>query len=53
MVSDPTKIENLLKPWGRGIQIIRSFMDTVEVSQIDGGGNRLRMVKKIKDETVS
>ncbi len=52
-VADPTDIENLLKPGGRGILIIRSFMDTVEVSQIDGGGNRLRMVKNIQDEKVS
>ena len=48
-VPDPTDTENLLKPGGRGILIIQSFMDTVEVSQIDGGGSRLRMVKKIKD----
>ncbi len=52
-VPDPTDIENLLKPGGRGILIIQSFMDTVEVSQTDGGGSRLRMVKSIKDEKVS
>ena len=52
-VPDPTDTENLLKPGGRGILIIQSFMDTVEVSQIDGGGSRLRMVKNIKDAKVS
>src|SRR5436853_1423514 len=28
-IADPTNIENLLKPSGRGILIIRSFMDEV------------------------
>ncbi len=48
-IPDPTDIENLLKPGGRGILIIRSFMDTVEVSHLEGGGSRLRMVKKLQD----
>ncbi len=52
-VPDPTDVENLLKPGGRGLLIIQSFMDTVEVSQIDGNGSRLRMVKNIKDEKIS
>jgi serine/threonine-protein kinase RsbW len=52
-VPDPTDVENLLKPGGRGLLIIQSFMDTIDVSPIDGGGSRLRMVKNIKDEKVS
>jgi len=47
-VADPTDIANLLKPSGRGILIIRSFMDEVDLSQREGGGCRLRMVKKIR-----
>ena len=52
-VPDPTDVEHLLKPGGRGLLIIQSFMDTIDVSPIDGGGSRLRMVKNIKDEKVS
>jgi serine/threonine-protein kinase RsbW len=46
-VADPTNCENLLKPSGRGILIIRSFMDEVDISRCEGGGSRLRMVKKL------
>ena len=46
-IADPTNVENLLKPSGRGILIIRSFMDEVNVSHREGGGSRLRMVKRI------
>jgi serine/threonine-protein kinase RsbW len=47
-VADPTDTANLLKPSGRGILIIRSFMDEVDLSQREGGGCRLRMVKRIR-----
>ncbi len=47
-VADPTDTANLLKPSGRGILIIRSFMDEVDLTQREGGGCRLRMVKKIQ-----
>jgi serine/threonine-protein kinase RsbW len=47
-VADPTDTANLLKPSGRGILIIRSFMDEVDLSQREGGGCRLRMVKRIQ-----
>jgi serine/threonine-protein kinase RsbW len=46
-VADPTDKANLLKPSGRGILIIRSFMDEVDCSPREGGGCRLRMVKKL------
>jgi len=46
-IADPTDAANLLKPGGRGILIIRSFMDEVDLTQSEGGGCRLRMVKKI------
>jgi serine/threonine-protein kinase RsbW len=46
-VADPTDEANLLKPSGRGILIIRSFMDEVDCTPREGGGCRLRMVKKL------
>lgn len=48
-VPDPTDVENLLKPGGRGILIIRTFMDEVEVTSLEHGGSRLRMLKKLDD----
>src|SRR5437764_6263745 len=50
-VADPTDMANLLKPSGRGILIIRSFMDEVDLTQNEAGGCRLRMVKKIRGNT--
>jgi len=47
-VADPTDTANLLKPSGRGILIIRSFMDEVDLTEREGGGCRLRMVKKLQ-----
>jgi serine/threonine-protein kinase RsbW len=46
-IADPTDAANLLKPCGRGILIIRSFMDEVDLSYREGGGSRLRMIKKL------
>ncbi|NWG14184.1 MAG: ATP-binding protein [Acidobacteria bacterium] len=43
----PLDPENLLKPSGRGIFYIRSFMDLVEFRQLAGGGTEVHMVKKI------
>jgi serine/threonine-protein kinase RsbW len=48
-LADPTKAENLLKPCGRGILIIRSFMDEVNLTQKEGGGTRLHMIKRVSD----
>jgi len=48
-LADPTKAENLLKPCGRGILIIRSFMDEVTLSHREGGGTKLHMIKRIPD----
>jgi len=50
-VADPTDIANLLKPSGRGILIIRSFMDEVDLTVTETGGCRLRMVKRIRGNT--
>jgi len=46
-LADPTQAENLLKPCGRGILIIRSFMDEVKLSHREGGGTKLRMLKRL------
>ena len=42
-VRDPTRPENILRPGGRGIYLIRRFMDDVEYHN---GGRELRMRKK-------
>ena len=41
-VPDPTLDENLDKPTGRGLMLIRAYMDTVEYNE---KGNELHMVK--------
>lgn len=46
-VPDPTNGDNLLKPSGRGILIIRSFMDSVSLDRRPSGGSRLTMIKKL------
>jgi serine/threonine-protein kinase RsbW len=46
-VPDPLAEENLLKPYGRGIFFMRSFMDEVAYSFGARGGTTVRLVKKI------
>jgi serine/threonine-protein kinase RsbW len=48
-VPNPVAQENLLKPTGRGIFFMRSFMDVVEYSFPPGGGTTVRMVKRLPD----
>ena len=52
-VPDPTDTENLMKPGGRGILIIQSFMDKVELKRSERGGSLLRMVKHLDNERPS
>ena len=40
---DPTDLSNLEKPSGRGLMLIRTFMDEVDFNP---RGNRIRMVKR-------
>ena len=47
-VPDPVAEENLLKPNGRGIFFMRSFMDVVEYAFPPGGGTVVRMVKSLR-----
>lgn len=44
---NPLDPDNLLKPSGRGIFYIRSFMDEVEFKTLSRGGMEVRMVKKV------
>jgi len=46
-VADPLAPENLLKSSGRGIFLIRSFMDDVSHRRIPEGGMEIRMVKRM------
>ena len=45
-VADPLAPENLLKGSGRGIFLIRNFMDEVDVHRAPQGGMEVRMVKR-------
>ena len=46
-VADPLAPENLLKASGRGIFLIRSFMDDVQLLSAPEGGMEIRMVKRL------
>lgn len=45
-VANPLDPENLLKSSGRGIFLIRNFMDEVEHRRVPQGGMEIRMVKR-------
>jgi serine/threonine-protein kinase RsbW len=45
-IPDPTDPENLLKSNGRGILLMRSFMDTIDWSNGTDGGLIVKMMKK-------
>jgi serine/threonine-protein kinase RsbW len=46
-VADPLAPENLLKASGRGIFLIRSFMDDVQLQRAPEGGMEILMVKRV------
>ena len=46
-VPDPCSGENLLKVSGRGIYLIRTFMDEFRVRYLPGSGTEVTMVKRI------
>jgi serine/threonine-protein kinase RsbW len=46
-IPSPLDSDNLLKPSGRGIFYIRTFMDEVEFRSLPHGGMEVHMVKKI------
>jgi serine/threonine-protein kinase RsbW len=45
-VPDPTNAENLLKTSGRGIFLMRTFMDEIEWRNRPEGGTAVRMTKR-------
>jgi serine/threonine-protein kinase RsbW len=47
-VADPVAPENVLRPDGRGIFFMRSFMDEVSYAFPAKGGTVVRMLKKVK-----
>jgi len=46
-IPNPLDNDNLLKPSGRGIFYIRTFMDEVEFRSLPQGGTEVFMVKKV------
>jgi serine/threonine-protein kinase RsbW len=49
LVGDPLEPENLLKPNGRGIFYMKSFMDEISYSARPGGGTVVTLKKKIAE----
>lgn len=47
-VENPVDDDNLLKEVGRGIFIVKSFVDEVNVSQLSSGGTCVEIVKNLK-----
>jgi serine/threonine-protein kinase RsbW len=47
-LANPLAPENLLKSSGRGIFLIRSFMDDVQLQRAPEGGMEIRMVKRVQ-----
>jgi len=47
-IGNPLDAENLLKSSGRGIFLIRNFMDDVLVQRAPEGGMEVRMVKRVR-----
>ncbi len=46
-LADPLAPENLLKASGRGIFLIRSFMDDVRLQRANDGGMEVLMIKRV------
>jgi len=47
-LANPLAPENLLKASGRGIFLIRSFMDDVQLERAAEGGMEIRMMKRVQ-----
>lgn len=52
-VADPLAEENLLNVSGRGIFLIRSFMDDFQVQNVEGGGTEVTLVKRLNSTSKS
>jgi serine/threonine-protein kinase RsbW len=51
LLADPLAPENLLKSSGRGIFLIRNFMDDVRLQRAPEGGMEIRMIKRVQPAT--
>jgi len=49
-LADPLAPENILKSSGRGIFLIRSFMDDVQLARSPRGGMEIRMTKRVQPD---
>ena len=47
-IANPLAPENLLKSSGRGIFLIRNFMDDVQLRRAPEGGMEIRMIKRVQ-----
>jgi serine/threonine-protein kinase RsbW len=52
-LADPLASENLLKTSGRGIFLMRSFMDEMTFNRAKEGGMEVRMVKRVPQSTLA
>jgi serine/threonine-protein kinase RsbW len=52
-LADPLAPENLLKASGRGIFLIRNFMDDVQLQRAPEGGMEIRMIKRAQRDNGS
>jgi serine/threonine-protein kinase RsbW len=52
-LADPLASENLLKANGRGIVLMRSFMDEMTFQRAEEGGMEVRMVKRVPQSTLA
>ena len=50
---DPLAPENLLKANGRGIFLMRTFMDEMTFERAEQGGMQVRMVKRVPQSTLA
>jgi serine/threonine-protein kinase RsbW len=46
-VDNPVEDKNLLKEVGRGIFIVKNFVDDLKVSRTQSGGTRVEIIKKL------
>jgi serine/threonine-protein kinase RsbW len=52
-IPDPLASENLLKTHGRGIFLMRTFMDEMSFERGEHGGMLVRMVKRVPQSTLA
>jgi serine/threonine-protein kinase RsbW len=53
VIANPLASENLLKTNGRGIVLLRSFMDEMTFHRVKEGGMEVRMVKRVPQSTLA